>query len=80
LKRFPEEDIQKFPDIEGVSENTNSGLDNRGGAGPVAVWFAKTVVVDFAIKVAIAGLSGLRFGQVRRIMLLERWRNSELLS
>jgi len=55
LKRFPEEDIQKFPDIEGVSENTHIGLDNHGGAGPVAVWLAKVVVIDFAIKIAIAG-------------------------
>lgn len=56
LKRFPEEEVRRFPDIEDIiSEDTRTGLDNRGGAGPVAVWLAKIVVVDFALKVAIAG-------------------------
>lgn len=58
LKKFPEEDVRKFTDIEDISENTQTGLDNRGGAGPVAVWFAKIVVVDFAVKVAIGGAIG----------------------
>lgn len=58
LKKFPEEDVRKFPNIKDISENTQTGLDNRGGAGPVAVWFAKIVVADFAVKVAIAGAIG----------------------
>jgi hypothetical protein len=58
LKRFPEKDVQKFPEIEDISEDTRVGLDNRGGAGPLAVWLAKIVVVDFSVKVAIAGAIG----------------------
>ena len=34
LKRFPEEEVRKFPDIEEISKDTNTGLDNRRGAGP----------------------------------------------
>lgn len=58
LKKFSEEDVRKFPNIEGISESTKTGLDNRGGGGPLAIWFAKVIVVDFGVKIAIASAIG----------------------
>lgn len=52
LKKFPEKDVGKFPDIKNISSNTQIVLYNRRGAGTVAVWLTKIVVVDFAVQVA----------------------------
>lgn len=53
-----EEDVQKFPDVENISENCKDALNKRGGSDPVTLWFAKIFVVDFAVKAAIAGAIG----------------------
>jgi hypothetical protein len=55
LKRFPEIETVSENEIDNVSKNTKDGLNTRGGVGPVGLWFTKVVVVDFAVKVAIAG-------------------------
>lgn len=54
-KRKLNEELKRFPEIDIVSEKTRNDLDTRGGAGPVMLWFTKVFVLDFGVKVAIAG-------------------------
>lgn len=56
IKKKLNEKLKKLPDIENVSEETRNGLGNRGGGEPIlTVWLTKLIVVDFALKSAIAG-------------------------
>lgn len=58
VKKELNEKLKRFPDIEDISEETRNGLDNRGGADPLLLWVTKVVVVDFALKVAVATAFG----------------------
>lgn len=51
-------ELKRFPEIDNVSENTRNGFDTRGGVSPVVLWVTKVVVLNFAVKVAIAGSIG----------------------
>ena len=55
LKKEVKKKLKDAPELDKVSEHTKDSLDSRGGANPVVLWVAKTVLKDFAIKVAVAG-------------------------
>lgn len=58
LKEKINKKLKDSPELDNIAEHTKDALDNRGGAGPITVWLVKIIMVDFPIKVAIAGAVG----------------------
>ena len=59
--KFKKELNKKLKDLlelDTVLEHTKNGLYIRIGANPVVLWFAKVVISDLAIKVAIVRTVG----------------------
>lgn len=58
VRREINKKLKNFPELDTISESSKDGLDSRGGASPIILWFAKVVMKDFAIKTAIAAAVG----------------------
>ena len=53
IKAILNEELKRFPEIDGISGKTRYDLKVRGGAGPITIWFTKVFILDFAMKIAI---------------------------